>query len=170
MSRIKCADDRFHASLRFHQMHLTVVRAGRSVPVEIGRLDWGFRHQRALRMHSRATTVRLGRHELLPLFRIHTRVAFRSDWCGARACFEAVFANTSRTRGITVDADVNGWRAVQRPRRKPVRPPIRNNFACQANFAAPLLTRSSRLSILAPLLVPVHREQISEMNAERCGR
>jgi hypothetical protein len=44
------------------------------------------------------------------------------------------------------------------------------NLVCQADFAAPLLTRSSRSSILASLLVPVHREQISEMNTERCGR
>jgi hypothetical protein len=32
------------------------------------------------------------------------------------------------------------------------------------------LTRSSRSLIFETLLVPVHREQISEMNAERCGR
>jgi hypothetical protein len=61
-------------------------------------------------------------------------------------------------------------RAALRPRRKPVRAPIRINFSCQANFAATLLTRSSRSLILMTLLVPVHREQISEMNAERCGR
>jgi len=48
--------------------------------------------------------------------------------------------------------------------------PIRKNIACQANFAATLLTSSSHTLILIVLLVPVHREQISEMNAERCGR
>jgi len=44
------------------------------------------------------------------------------------------------------------------------------NLVCQADFAASLLTHSLCSPILDPLLVPVHREQISEMNAERCGR
>jgi hypothetical protein len=75
-----------------------------------------------------------------------------------------------RTRGISLHSDVNGWRGIARHCAREGNLFEHQLGICQANFAASLLTRSSRSSILDPLLVPVHREQISEMNAERCGR